>query len=287
MRSLLFRCVLTAVLVTSAGTAHGAGDKAACVGAYGRTQQLRKENRLREAREQLLVCTSETCPKLVRKDCVQWMQEVTASLPTLVFAAHDARGRDRTDARVFVDGEAVTEQLGQEVIVDPGVHKVRFEADGAEPLEQEIVVRAGEKARTIAVTLADPKDQEPVAPVAAPPPRETPSESRSEDESRPLPVLVPVLGGLGLAAAGAGALLAVTASSQLDDMRSTCAPHCEQSDVDAVNLRYQIAAISGGAGALALGAAIWLFVTRPSAAEKSRGTTVGVSPTGLGVSGRF
>jgi hypothetical protein len=87
------------------------------------------------------------------------------------------------------------------------------------------------------------------------------------DERRPAPILPFALGGVGAAAVGVGAFLAITASSQLHDLRSTCAPHCESSDVDKVNLRYRVAAGVIGIGVVAIGAAVWLFVTRPRAAH--------------------
>jgi hypothetical protein len=285
MRSLL-------VTVAAAGLAFAipsiarADEKAACVGAYEQAQHLRTDNKLREAREQLVVCTRDACPKLIRKDCTKWMEEVTASLPSLVFAAKDDKGQDRVDVRVLVDGKPLTEQLGQEVIVDPGVHAVRFEAAGAEPVEQQVVVRAGEKGRVVSATLlapaAPPPAPAPVPVKEAPPPRPV------GPTSRPLPVLVPVLGGVGVAALGTGAFLALSAGSQLSDLRSKCAPHCAQSDVDAVNLRYTAAAITAGVGVVAIGTAVWLFMGRPSVVETRVGvTSFDVSPSGATLRGRF
>jgi hypothetical protein len=245
-----------------------ADDKATCVAAYEKTQTLRKQNKLIESREQALICARDKCPKLVKADCAKWIEEVTGSQPTLVFTAHDARGHDRADVKVILDGAPLTEQLGQEVTVDPGPHTIRFEAPNSLPAEQSVVVRAGEKARPVTVTFSDP------APATEAP---RPNPGKESSDRRPIPLLVPVLGVAGLAAAGVGAFLVVDSSSRLDDLRGKCAPHCEQSDVDTLNLRYRIAAASIGVGAIAVGVAVWLFVTRPRAAS----STVGLSPSGV------
>jgi hypothetical protein len=242
-----------------------ADDKAACLASYERTQILRKQNKLRAAREELLICARTSCPKLVQSDCAQWMSELTASLPSVVFEARDAQGRDRADVHVFIDGAPVGEQLGQEVTVDPGPHTLRFEREGSTPIEQEVVVRTGEKGRVVTIRFPEPASPAPTA-VAK-------SSDRDRGRSaRPLPLLLsPVLGAAGLAAVGVGSYLAISGSSQLADLRNTCAPHCEQADVDRLNLRYRIAAGVIGVGVVAIGVAVFLYVTRPT--MRDRGTT--------------
>jgi hypothetical protein len=279
----LFVAPLVAVLAVStfASPARAADDKAACVSSYEQAQDLRRQNKLRAAREQLLVCTRDACPKLVRSDCTKWMEEVTNALPSVGFAVHDAKGADRTDAKVIVDGEALTGQLGQVVPLDPGVHKVRVEAPGAEAQEQDLVVRAGEKNRIVTVTLAAPASKEPVTVAPAPAPAPAPPPKRDRPRSVVAPV---VLGSFGVAAVGVGAYLAISGSSQLDDLRSTCAPHCNPSDVDALNLRNGIAFGAIGAGVVSIGAAAWLFFRRPAAEDR---VNVGLSPRGVVVGGHF
>jgi hypothetical protein len=269
LRHVLVLAALAGVVVPSVALAD---DKAVCVAAYEKTQTLRKQSKLRESREQALVCARDKCPKLVKADCSRWLEEVTTSLPTVVFAARDAHGHDRSDVQVHIDGAPLTEQLGQEVMIDPGPHTVRFEASGAPPIEQSLVVRAGEKGRSVTVTLPETSKPEPSKPEPSVIAASSPGVKKDADD-RPLPVLVPVLGVLGVAAAGTGAFLFVTGSSQLDELRSTCAPHCAEADVDTLNLRYRIGAAAIGVGVVSLGVALWLYVTRPSSHTR---TTVGL-----------
>jgi hypothetical protein len=278
MRLLVTSCLVLASALAGvlAPSVARADEKAACVASYERTQTLRKQNKLRESREQALVCARDKCPKLVRTDCARWLQEVSSNIPSVVFVARDARGRDRSDVKVLLDGAVVEEKLGQEVMVDPGPHTLHAETPDVPPVDQDIVVRAGEKGRAVTISFPQPKKPEPPrTPAKVEPVRMTPS------EGRPLPAIVPVLGVVGLAAVGGGAYLAIGGSGQLADLRRTCAPHCEPSDVDTLNLRYRIAAASVGVGVIALGAAIWLFVTRPSAPERSNAAAVRLTPSGV------
>lgn len=239
-----------------------ADEKAVCLSAYEKTQTLRKDNKLRAAREQLLVCTRDVCPKLVRVDCTRWMDEVTASQPSLVLSVRDAKGLDRTDARILLDGEALP-HLGQEVVVDPGPHTIRVEVPGEDPIDQEVVVGTGEKNRAVTVTLPEPVKKLEPAPALATKPLPPPVETR-----RPIPILVPVLGGFGVAALGVGTYLGLTTRALRRELRNTCAPHCEQDDVDTLNLRYRISGVAFGVGAVAIGVAVWMFVTRPQSSQR-------------------
>src|SRR4051812_16562109 len=88
-----------------------ADEKAICVAASEKAQQLRSTGKLVEAREQLKVCGRRECPKLIQQDCTQWTSEVLATLPSAVPAAKDRKGRDIVDVRLTVDGKVVAESL--------------------------------------------------------------------------------------------------------------------------------------------------------------------------------
>ena len=88
---------LAAVLVASAvmlspELARADVTRAQCVEAYERAQYMRRESKLRGAREALLVCAQDSCPAATRGDCVPWLAEVERALPTIVIAARDERG---------------------------------------------------------------------------------------------------------------------------------------------------------------------------------------------------
>jgi hypothetical protein len=78
-----------------------------------------------------------------------------------------------------------------------------------------------------------------------------------------------VLGSVGLLAVGAAVYLDLSASSEVDDLRKTCAPRCEPSQVDAVRMRTTVAGVTAGIGAVSLGVAAYLFLTPRHAPEQA------------------
>src|SRR5687768_9589040 len=80
-------CVLTSASLASAAP----DEKAQCVAASEKAQQLRNANKLSEAREQLAICGRSECPKLVVQDCTEWMKELIQSLPSIVPGAKDRK----------------------------------------------------------------------------------------------------------------------------------------------------------------------------------------------------
>ena len=67
-------------------------DKARCAAAYERAQELQRTDALAAARKQLVVC-SETCPGRLRRDCLAWINDVDALMPTIVLRPRDANGQ--------------------------------------------------------------------------------------------------------------------------------------------------------------------------------------------------
>jgi hypothetical protein len=131
-------------------------DVQACLGASEKGQRARSAGKLREARDQFLVCGNEACPAMVRRDCAQWQGEVIGMLPSVVFGAKDKSGRDLFDVTVSMDGETLARKLdGKSVTVDPGPHTFKFELAGSAPVVERALVKEGEKSRVVAVTFAD------------------------------------------------------------------------------------------------------------------------------------
>jgi hypothetical protein len=240
-----------------------AEQKQACVSAYDAAQQLRMDRKLKAAREKLAFCSRSECPPVVRNDCVQWMSEVIAALPSVVVGARDAEGHDLVSVRVTVDGERVAESLdGRALTLDPGVHTFKYErTDLAVTTEEKVVIREGEKNRVLAVTLAAKPAQAPVpVPVASAPPivvEPPPPAAAAEHHASPVTW---VLGAVGIVAGAAALGLDVKASVDATNLRNTCAPFCMQSDVDAARLKYDLAWVALGVGVAALAAAVIVFV---------------------------
>jgi hypothetical protein len=236
----------------------------ACIDAAERGQALRASHALLAARESFIACSRDACPSMIRRDCAQWLAQVEGSLPSVVLAASDASDRDVTSVRVLVDGKTLVDRLdGTSVFVDPGKHVFRFEWTGHAPVEQELLVREAEKGRLLRATFTD------------------------SSAPRPVPVGVWILGGVAVAAGAAFGVLGATGKGDVDHLRSTCAPNCAQSDVDAAGAKIVAANVALGVGVVALGAAAVLFWTRPTEPMDATTTAIGVTPTVGGAMGEL
>jgi hypothetical protein len=234
-----------ALAVTLATVAAAADETDACLAASDKGQKERDDGHLLEARKQLLLCSRDVCPRLVRNDCEKWASEVQERMPTIVFGARDAHGTDLVEVGVEIDGATVTTKLdGRPIPVDPGEHRLRLLHEGDAPVEQKVVTREREKGRTIVVDFG-------AQPQATP--AETPAPA-GEEKSGP-PVTVWVLGGVGAVALGSFAYFGLTGASDASNLRNTCAPRCSDSSVSNVRQKLLIADISLGAGVISLGVA--------------------------------
>ena len=223
--------------------------KAECISQLDRAQSLQTARKLREARASYLACSSPACPELLREDCSRSLVELDGTIPTVVFSARGDHGHDITDARVLLDGEAVSSALdGHAVALDPGTHVVRFERAGGGVSEMRLVARDGEKNRSVSATFMT----------------STPAPEKPRTESGRFPVLPVILGGTGLLALGGSFYVRLNADSDADRLRGSCAPSCDQSSRDALSDKLVVAnvALGVGIGAIALAAATWLFDPR-------------------------
>lgn len=243
--------------------------KQACVQAYVEAQRLRKADKLTEAREKLELCADDACPATVKKDCKPWLADNDREQPTVLLSALDLSGNKTTTVRVLVDGTKIGDQLPSAAIkIDPGAHKIRFEAEGLEPIEVELSLQKGEKGREVVADFSTQKQAE--KPAAA-----TPLSTEPTPPGRKTPTLVYVLGGVGVLGLASFAYFGSTGKSDEDELAEGCAPKCDPGDVDAAHQKMLIADISLGVSAVALGAAAYLFFTRPARTETS--TLVGVT----------
>ncbi|WP_437878852.1 hypothetical protein [Sorangium sp. So ce513] len=265
-----------ALALSAAGAAHARPSKRACAAAYERAQGLRRDGRLLEAREALIACSQPACPAAAVADCGPWLAEVEQSLPSVVLAAKDADGRERLDVRVLVDGRLLAATLdGKALPVDPGLRTFRFEPATGQAVEQRVLIREGEKNRAITATLGPPAAGAPGArrPLASPPLAPGAATPLAPTAATPLaPTAAPSVPPLAWAAGGVGvaglAVFAIAGALSLDaeaDLRATCAPRCAAGDVRAIRVRHAVADIGLGVGVVALGAAAWLYLTRPVA----------------------
>lgn len=248
---------LVVIAVTLAASRPARATKNACFDAYVDAQRLRKNGKLRGAHDELLVCADSACPAMIKNDCVRWSAEVERAMPTVVFAAKDPAGQDMADVRVFVDGQKVADRIdGRSIALDPGPHKVRFEADtGA--AERDVVLAEGETNRRIDGSLGAPTSPPPSIPGAPVAPEE-------RSAARHVPVASVALGGIavvGLASFIGFALAGKSAES--------CAPNCSSSQTSSLRRDYAIADVSWIVALAAAGAGVYLYLAQPRHAGAS------------------
>ncbi len=127
-----------------------------CLSAYERSIERTRQNRLLEARAELVVCASDTCPDDVRRECSGRVDEVNASIPSIVFEAKDAAGNDLTAVKVTLDGQKFADRLdGTALAVDPGPRTFVFETTGAAPVRKQFVLARKAKDRRELITFDD------------------------------------------------------------------------------------------------------------------------------------
>jgi len=206
-----------------------ADDKQQCLRTAEQGQQLRDDGKYARAREAFGSCSRSVCPAMVQSDCVKWLRDLEAQSPSVVIMAKDDSGNDLTAVRVTVDGTPLTTTLdGRPLLVDPGAHKFHFEAQGFPPVDDQVVIYAGEKSRAISAQFHKPAPPPNLTP--APPSGETPAPAPApEPAPPPPPESASAWRTIGWAAIGVGAASIVGAAvsfavrqSALNDAQSLC-----------------------------------------------------------------
>ncbi len=258
--------------VTLASARAHATDIAACLTASEKGQRARTAGKLREARGQFLVCGSDGCPAIVRRDCAQWQVELISLMPSVVFGAKDKRGRDLFDVIVTMDGEALLTKLdGKAVAVDPGPHTFKFEMPGQTPVVERALVKEGEKTRVVAVTFGP---EIPDGGAADPSKNSAPNDEHAKPaEDRGHTALPWVVVGIGAATVVTGLVIVLTAPklpTGCNDTTLTCVRTPGVSDENFARAQDQagradsqprLGLIVGGVGlAVAAGGLLWHFL---------------------------
>jgi hypothetical protein len=254
----------------SSASAEGGADKTTCARAYEHAQRLRQAGELRAASVELRVCAQADCPALLRQDCVPWLGQVEAAIPSIVVAAHASDGSLRGDVRVVVDGTVVAEHVGPDAIpLDPGDHVVRIEVAGAQGVEQRVVLRSGDGPHTISVTFSTAVASPPAAPAATPAAPETPAAVE-----RPVPPWLYVLGAAGVAITGAGTYFQIDGLSKRSSLNG-CSPTCSPGAVSDARNTLWVGNVALGVGIVTLAAAVWLYLARPAVPAAQAGILSG------------
>jgi hypothetical protein len=215
-----FFLAAAATFVTS--SAH-AQDAAACRDGYDRSQVARDGGKLLDARRLLQQCSRASCSAFVQKECVGWLSDVEARIPSVSLSAKDGAGADLVDVSVAIDGEEGPRRLdGRTLDVDPGEHTFVFRLADGRTSQQHVLVRERDKGKVVAVTFGVPElpasRSDAPASAAEPPPRE----AKAVDHGVGLRTTGVVVGLAGLAAIGLASYLGVTASGLWSDSQNAC-----------------------------------------------------------------
>jgi hypothetical protein len=232
-----------------------------CLNLHEKAQKLRKSGALLQSRVALLSCAGETCPTMVRQDCIELLRDLERDIPSVSFELL-LNGKD-IDGAKFSDGDkpVVAGSKGVPYDVDPGVHKFKAEVPGVPAIETTEIVREGEKNRVVRFVSNVPAAASPLP-----------------AGERPVPPATWVFGAAAIAAVGAGAILGYTAENNLSQL--TCKPYCTSSDVAPVRTMAAAADASFGGAILLAGIAGAFFFSRPVVTSEKQ-TTYELQPAAV------
>jgi hypothetical protein len=243
---------------SEAPPAANADEVARCVSAHETAHLSMLGDRWKAARDALALCTDPVCPLAIRGDCLNWRDDLSKLLPTLLVVVE----RDRASsapATFELDGQPI--ELKDEnppIQTEPGAHHLRFTLSPYSPIEQEVTLSKGEQNHLVQVRFSEPEGTAPEPPRPRPMPL----------SSRPITWQTITLGGAALAAFATSTTLLVSALTKRSQALDTCAPGCPSSLRKAVESRLLFADITGSAGAILGGFAVYSYVKRPAIRER-------------------
>jgi hypothetical protein len=244
---------LALAVIASVPLAHA--EESACMDAHRAAQRLRKDQKLLEAREQLVTCAGAKCPGMVQTDCAEWLGEIRGEIPSVIVSAKDEGGHELSDVSVSVDGKRVAERLdGRPIELNPGAYRFRYEREGQETIEAEVVLKTGVGNRVVEVVF----------------PGGLPEKKRIKT-----PVVTWVLLGTGTAAFASFAYFGLSGRSDYEQAEDDCYPSCTDADKDPIRTKLLIADISLIISLASFAGAGYFHFTRPyeTVAAEARRTT--------------
>jgi len=316
-RSSSIATCLAAMSIAVTSPALGDVTREQCIDGNGRAQVLRRSGKFAAAREELRRCAASLCPRMVRDDCTERLDELNRVQPTIVFDVKDAAGNDVVAAMVSFDGAPLAEKLdGSPLSVDPGPHTFEFAVAGQPRVTRTFVLKEGEKARIERIVFGPSSEPGPGparAEAPSPPPAGAdaaqaasagPRSFASEGAGNGLgagKVSGLVVATLGVGSAVAGAVYGLLAQSAWDRSTSECnAASCPgsirpqaESDRHAAVTNGTVSTIGFVAGGALLTAGITIFLASPSSPPTAQSGGLRVMPTlgreaaGLRLQGEF
>jgi hypothetical protein len=223
------------------------------------------------------------------------MDQLTASIPTIVFAVKDGAGRELSAVKVTMDGEVVADHLdGSSLTLDPGSHQFTFETAGQPPLTETLIVHEGEKDRRESLTVGSPSA--PAVPPTAATPTAAPSSFSAtatppDDSRHARRVLGVVVGSVGLVGLAVGSVFGGLDFSSWGNANRECPDHkgcSSQATSDRSNALVfgNVSTVSFIAGGVLLAGGLSLYFTAPND-QVSPSVGIQVAPGRLDLTGSF
>jgi hypothetical protein len=274
-----------ALVALFAQSAHADETGARCAEAFEKAQTDRASGKYTSAIAEAMACSQLECNTAVTRECIKLHETLKGEIPTLVFSARNDAGSEIVAVKVFVDGQPLLESIdGKPISLDPGLHNFRFETAGFPAIETAHTARVGDKNRLIEVVFERPGAKQ--------------VEKKPDVAPRPGPRKVPlasyILGGVGVAAIGAGVYMRVSGISDYNDMNSTCSPGarnnpnlgCDEDEVEAVRTKFLLSWVPIGVGSAAIVGAVVIYFVQ-SGQSSGAGAALSVVPAADGLRAQF
>ncbi len=265
-----------------------------CIAANEQALAHESQNRLLEARAAFLTCAEESCPDVIRTECLRRAEMATNTIPTIIFDVKDKAGQDVAVVEAAIDGRAVTDLLvGSPLEVDPGAHVFTFKVASGETLERRYVIQSSQKNRHELIQLEGAKSPaaatgQAEAPVTPPP---EPPAHRGLGSQRFAALAV---GGVGVVGLIVGSVYGATAMSRKSDAEELCPDSdCETTagsqrwqDAEAAGNVSTVAFLAGGV-AVAAGAVLWFTAPSRDSRPQTGSVSIGVGAGMMRLKGAF
>jgi hypothetical protein len=263
-----------------------APDADVCTTSYEGAQELmrpnRSESKLLLARESLRTCLRSNCKSWIVADCSKWLSEVETRIPSVVFSAKTATGRDLTDVKVTnANGETIAQSLdGHSIEMEPGPHDFVFLNPEGTRVEKHALIREGEKAQNVSAVFEAPAGEvgraSPQSPLLAP---------KTEKTTPTLRYVGYGLAGAGVVGLGLGAIFGMTAIAKKNDANCDGNGFCDSGPrADAIDAA-RVSTIAFVAGAVLGAGGVALILLSPS--STSAHLDARISPNGVGIGGAW
>jgi hypothetical protein len=231
-----------------------ADDASACADAAETGQRVRDKGQFVESRELFSKCAKKECPKLVRDDCLGFLDQLRKRMPSVVVRVTDDAHHDVTTFRVFKDKKLLLDKpSGTAIDLDPGATTLHVEADGFAPRDLPLVVAEGEQRRLVEIVLARPATPFASKPIAAPPPKPAGNGPGAATW---------IAGAVGVAGLGVFGVFQALAVPEHADLYALCGQGgtCSDAQLAPLRAKYTASAIGLGVGAAGLGTALILYL---------------------------